>query len=80
MVGIRNGVRLTIGTIMDARPDSADSKFVLAQGAEERGVVIGNVFDKYGSRNPIVRWLMNGFSTTLEDLVAGRSDLEDRDR
>ncbi len=34
------------------------------------GVVAGNVFDKYGSRNPIVRTLMNGFLRTLLRMVA----------
>ena len=35
----------------------------------ENGVVIGNAFDKYGSRNPIVRYLMRGFETSLRSLV-----------
>ena len=32
------------------------------------GVVTGNTYDKYGSRNPVVRRLMDGFERTLEDL------------
>lgn len=36
----------------------------------EQGVVIGNVYDKYGSKNPIVQWLMQGFEDALSDLVA----------
>jgi SAM-dependent methyltransferase len=48
----------------------AESRFVVAQGAREDGVVVGNLFDKYGSRNPIVRKLMSGFGAALEDLVA----------
>src|SRR6267378_5603504 len=34
-------------------------------------VVSGNVFDKYGSRNPIVRHLMNGFFREFESLLSG---------
>ena len=32
------------------------------------GVVTGNTFDKYGSRNPVVRLLMAGFERNLADL------------
>jgi 2-polyprenyl-3-methyl-5-hydroxy-6-metoxy-1,4-benzoquinol methylase len=54
------------------RPAAADSgtEFRVARGAREDGVVVGNVFDKYGSRNPIVRALMKGFGAALEELVA----------
>jgi len=31
-------------------------------------VPTGNTFDKYGSRNPVVRRLMSGFQGTLQDL------------
>jgi 2-polyprenyl-3-methyl-5-hydroxy-6-metoxy-1,4-benzoquinol methylase len=41
----------------------------IAGGLKEDGIVIGNAFDKYGSRNPIVKWMMNGFHSTLNDLV-----------
>ena len=43
----------------------------IAGGAEEDGLVIGNSFDKYGSRNPIVRRLMHGFDNSLSDLLTG---------
>jgi 2-polyprenyl-3-methyl-5-hydroxy-6-metoxy-1,4-benzoquinol methylase len=33
------------------------------------GIVTGNTYDKYGSSNPIVRRLMEGFQRTLEELV-----------
>ena len=33
--------------------------------AEDGGVPAGNVYDKYGSRNPLVRWLMRRFDATL---------------
>ena len=39
-------------------------------GATEKGVVVGNVYDKYGSRNPIVKRLMRGFEGALSELVA----------
>ena len=39
-------------------------------GIKEDGVVIGNAYDKYGSRNLIVRRLMQGFESSLTDLVA----------
>lgn len=44
-------------------------KIKIAGGTKEDGVVIGNTYDKYGSRNPIVKWIMKGFNSTLSDLV-----------
>lgn len=41
----------------------------ISEGLSENGVVVGNNYDKYGSRNPIVRWLMNGFDQSLSTLV-----------
>lgn len=41
----------------------------IAGGLKEEDIAIGNVFDKYGSRNPIVRYLMKGFSDSLSGLV-----------
>jgi SAM-dependent methyltransferase len=32
------------------------------------GVVTGNTYDKYGSTNPVVRRLMSGFESSLEEL------------
>ena len=34
----------------------------------EQPVPTGNTYDKYGSTNPVVRRLMNGFESTLEEL------------
>jgi 2-polyprenyl-3-methyl-5-hydroxy-6-metoxy-1,4-benzoquinol methylase len=34
------------------------------------GVVTGNTYDKYGSTNPLVRRLMSGFETSLDELFA----------
>ena len=39
-------------------------------GATERGVVVGNVYDKYASRNPLVRRIMRGFTGALDGLVS----------
>ena len=44
--------------------------FVVAGGLQDAGVVTGNTFDKYNSRNPIVRLLMGGFYRSLEELFA----------
>jgi 2-polyprenyl-3-methyl-5-hydroxy-6-metoxy-1,4-benzoquinol methylase len=43
---------------------------LIASGLREHDVLAGNLFDKYGSRNPLVRALMNGFESALADLVA----------
>jgi SAM-dependent methyltransferase len=42
----------------------------IAKGVEEDGVIVGNTYDKYGSKNPLVGYLMRGFETALEGLVA----------
>lgn len=41
----------------------------ISEGMEENGVVVGNNYDKYGSKNPIVRWVMKGFAQSLSQLV-----------
>lgn len=41
--------------------------------AKEYGIVIGNAFDKYGSRNPLVRWIMRGFESSLDQLITKAS-------
>ncbi len=48
---------------------SATSGFHLAKGQSQDGVVIGNSFDKYGSKNPAVRWMLRGFRESLFGLV-----------
>ena len=35
----------------------------------EQGVVTGNIYDKYGSANPLVRHMMGGFQRALDELV-----------
>lgn len=44
-------------------------KMRISGGMEEGGVVVGNNYDKYASKNPIARWLMRGFSSSLSTLV-----------
>ena len=41
----------------------------ISGGLEEQGIVIGNTYDKYGSKNPVVRWIMAGFDSSLNKLV-----------
>ncbi len=44
-------------------------KIKLAKGDKENGIVIGNTYDKYGSKNPIVKVIMKGFHDSLNGLV-----------
>ncbi len=41
----------------------------ISEGLQEDGVVVGNNYDKYGSKNPIVKWLMRGFASQLSQFV-----------
>ncbi|AEH87078.1 Methyltransferase type 11 [Mesorhizobium opportunistum WSM2075] len=41
----------------------------VAGGQAEDGVVIGNTYDKYGTRNPIARRVVAGFDGALSNLV-----------
>lgn len=38
-------------------------------GLKEDGIVVGNTYDKYGSKNPLVRRIMLGFDNSLSELV-----------
>jgi 2-polyprenyl-3-methyl-5-hydroxy-6-metoxy-1,4-benzoquinol methylase len=42
----------------------------IAGGLKEKGIFIGNSYDKYGSKNPVIKWMMNGFESDLSSLVA----------
>lgn len=44
-------------------------KLKVAGGIKEDGVVIGNTYDKYGSRNPIVKLMMQAYENSLNELV-----------
>jgi 2-polyprenyl-3-methyl-5-hydroxy-6-metoxy-1,4-benzoquinol methylase len=48
-------------------------KTKVAGGAKEDGIVFGNTYDKYGSKNPIVRMMMSGFEKNLTTLVSAAS-------
>lgn len=41
----------------------------ISGGQSEQGVVFGNTYDKYGSRNPFARLLVHGFTRRLEGYV-----------
>lgn len=41
----------------------------ISGGRKEAGIVIGNVYDKYSSSNPIVKHIMRGFTETLTDFI-----------
>lgn len=41
----------------------------IAGGMRESSIVVGNYFDKYGSKNPLVRWIMHRFEQTLMELI-----------
>ncbi|MDQ7745541.1 class I SAM-dependent methyltransferase [Hydrogenophaga pseudoflava] len=42
----------------------------ISHGLQDQGIVVGNVFDKYESRNPLVRGIMRQFNNGLAQLVA----------
>ncbi|MEX2196939.1 MAG: class I SAM-dependent methyltransferase [Thermoleophilaceae bacterium] len=44
-----------------------------AQPSSPEAVPTGNTFDKYGSKNPVVRRLMSGFHSSLDELWAKAS-------
>ena len=41
----------------------------ISGGIKEDGIVVGNAYDKYGSQNPFVRWIMKRFADALSSLV-----------
>lgn len=45
----------------------------------EDGIIAGNLYDKYGTKNPIARYLMKGFYGSLDELVAisGAKDIHE---
>lgn len=48
-------------------------------GQSETGIEVGNFYDKYNSKNPIVKLLMQGFSKNLNSLVqlTGAKDIHE---
>ncbi len=41
----------------------------ISGGAQERGVVVGNTFNKYDSSNPLIKWMMRNFQDVLDDFL-----------
>lgn len=41
----------------------------VAEGVKENGFFVGNVYNKYASSNPLVKWMMSRFETALFSLV-----------
>ena len=41
----------------------------------EDGIVTGNTYDKYGSTNPLVRRMMDGFESALDDMLEAASPM-----
>ena len=35
----------------------------------EDNIIAGNIYDKYNSSNPIVKWLMKGYYANLQELT-----------
>jgi len=48
---------------------------IISCGLTEDGVIAGNLYDKYSSRNPIVRWLMKNFNAALTSFVSTAAPL-----
>ncbi|MCP4613442.1 MAG: methyltransferase domain-containing protein [Planctomycetes bacterium] len=42
----------------------------------EDGIIAGNLYDKYGTKNPLARYLMKGFINSLNELVTATGALE----
>lgn len=47
--------------------------FKISAGASTNGIVVGNVYDKYNSKNPIARWMQSRFASALETFVSAAS-------
>lgn len=45
----------------------------ISGGLHDEGIVVGNVYDKYGARNLFVRFIMKGFDKSLSGLVTRAS-------
>lgn len=41
----------------------------ISGGISEDGVIVGNTYDKYGAKNPIVRLIMTGFDAALTEMI-----------
>ena len=45
----------------------------------EKGIIAGNLYDKYATKNPFARYLMNGFINSIEEIIStsGSSDIHE---
>ena len=48
-------------------------KIQISSGLTENGIIIGNAYDKYGSKNPIVKRIMKGFHSTIDQFITQSS-------
>ena len=51
------------------KADQQYNKFQSDETIVESGIVAGNTYDKYGSANPVARYLMNGFLENVNTLI-----------
>ncbi|SMC76514.1 Methyltransferase domain-containing protein [Desulfocicer vacuolatum DSM 3385] len=51
-------------------PHQSRNNMKISGGIKENGIIIGNTYDKYGSQNPIVQWMMTNFKSALSELVS----------
>ena len=68
-----------VAAVADRKTGRLEAGAVEAGAVAEAGTITGNVYDKYGTRNPIARWLMDGFLGAARDLAAitGVEDLHE---
>ena len=55
---------------MEEERHMAGLKLLHSNGMQENGVIVGNTFNKYASKNPIIRWMLSSFTNTLDELVS----------
>jgi 2-polyprenyl-3-methyl-5-hydroxy-6-metoxy-1,4-benzoquinol methylase len=60
---------------MIKKPEAVEVGLKIAGGMKEDSIVIGNAYDKYGSKNPIVKWMMHGFESALSSFISQASPL-----
>lgn len=44
-------------------------KIRVALGQKENGIIVGNLYNKYSSINPLIRWMMYRFESSLSSLI-----------
>src|SRR5207248_10819622 len=61
----------TVGSALRNRSSRSRGAVVREPATASATVPVGNAYDKYGSTNPLVRRLMQGFTADLDELLAG---------